>query len=119
MLFLNGGHAFKQRRDGVEALFPGLLGEGGVHIGPLIMLTGSGIHQIFHGVRHGAALQELEPELGVLFFVVGSLLEESRNLLIAVLFGAGGVVGVLVPGFRFPGERRHQIFFGLAAFEFH
>ena len=57
-------------------------------------------------------MQELKPYLGVLFFVLGSLGKQGGDLLVAVLLGAGSVIGVLVAGLRFAGEGRQQVGFG-------
>ena len=58
-------------------------------------------------------MQELKPDLGVLLLVAGGLLEELGDLDIALLAGCGGVVGVLVAGLGFAGERGEQV--GLCA----
>ena len=117
MLLLDLGHALEQLGDVVEALFPGGLGEAGVHVGPLVILAGGGVLQVVQGVAD-AVVEELEPDLGVLLLVVGSLLEDVGDLHVAVLLGLAGVVGVLVPGLGLPGESGHQVGLGLGAFQF-
>ena len=60
MLLLHSGNAFHHHSDGFKALFPGFLCHGGIHVGPLIVLAGSGIQQIGHRVRYSAIVQELD-----------------------------------------------------------
>ena len=57
--------------------------------------------------------KSLEPEFGVLFFVVGGLQEESGNLLIACLLGDGCEIGVFVPGLGLTGEGLPEVLLGL------
>ncbi len=72
-----------QRR---KAFFFGLLGKGLVHIRPLVILAFRGVDQVFGG---GALPpQQLKPHLGVLLLVVGRLLEDGGDLLVALLFGS-------------------------------
>ena len=59
-----------------------------------------------------AAVKNLEPDFGVFLFVGRRFFKQLGDLHIAVLFGFGCVIGVLVAGFGFPGKRCHQIFFG-------
>ena len=117
MLLLNFGNALEQIGDVVKALFPGGLGETGVHVGPLVVLAGGGVLQVVHRVAN-APMEELKPHFGVLFLVVGCLLKDGGNLHIAVLLGLGSVVGVLVPRLGFPGKSGHQIGLGLRALQF-
>ena len=101
---------FRQLR---EALFLGGLGKSVVHIGPLVVFAGRGGSQVLLGIAD--PLQLLEPHLRVLFFVFRGLQEQSRDLLIAFLFGDGGKISVFISGLRFPRKRRFQILFGLGA----
>jgi len=64
-------------------------------------------------------MQQLEPQLGVLLLVAGSLGEDACDLLIPVLLGAGGLVRILGLALGFTGKRGHQVFFGLRAFQIH
>ena len=116
MLLLDLGHFLEQEGDVVKALLLGLLGHGGVHIGPLIVLALGGSLQVLSG---GAdAVQQLEPNLSVLLLVGGSLLKNLGDLDIAVLLGLGGKVGVLVAGLGLAGKCGPQIGFGLASLQF-
>ena len=74
----NGAELISQLR---EALFLCFLGKGGIHIGPFVVLALGGGKQVVRGVAKLA--QRLEPELCVLLLVVGGLLEDLRDLLIA------------------------------------
>ena len=103
----------EQVGDAGEALLAGDLGELGVHLGPLIALAGGGVLEVLGRSGHGAVVQELKPDLGVLLLIAGGLLEELGDLDIALLAGCGGVVGVLVAGLGFAGERGEQV--GLCA----
>ena len=107
VLLLDLGHFLKQEGDVVEALLLGLLGHGGVHVGPLVVLAGGGGLQVLGGGADAA--QQLEPDLGVLLLVGGGLLEDLGDLDIAVLLGLGGEVGVLVAGLGLPGKGGPQV----------
>ena len=96
MLLLDFGYPLEQGGDVEEALLPGLLGHGGVHVGPLEVLAGGGGFQVLGGGADAA--QQLKPDLGVLLLIGGGLLKELSNLDVALLLGLGGEVGVLVPG---------------------
>ena len=111
-----GDHAELRCQIG-EALLLGLLGEGGVHVGPLVVLALGCGEQVCGGVAQ--ATQGLEPHLGVLLLVVGGLLEDHGDLLVAGLLCDACEIGVLVAGLGLAGERGSQILFSLAAFQFH
>ena len=113
VLALDLADLFKQEGDVVEPLFPRLLGEARVHIRPFVVLAGSRVGKVF--LRRGdvAAVQQLEPDLGVLLLVVGRLLKQRRDLHEAVLFGLARVVGVLVARLRFARKSRLQVCFRL------
>ena len=49
VLLLDFGYPLEQGGDVEEALLPGLLGHGGVHVGPLEVLAGGGGLQVFGG----------------------------------------------------------------------
>ena len=116
VLLLDLGHFLKQEGDVVEALLLGLLGHGGIHVGPLVVLAlSSGLQVLSSGAD---ATQQLEPDLGVLFLVGGGLLKDLGDLHIAVLLGLGGEVGVLIAGLGLSGKGGPQVLFGLAALQF-
>ena len=67
-------------------------------------------------VRGRAELAELlEPQLGVLLFVLGGLEEERGDLLVALLLGGGGEVGVFVARLGLARKGLPQVLFGLGA----
>ena len=64
------------------------VGEALVHVRPLLVLARGGGEEV--GRRVADALQRLEPELGVLLLVQRRLLEDGRDLLVAVLLRPRG-----------------------------
>src|SRR5699024_7327963 len=106
--------------DLVKALLLRLGGHAGVHRGMLLILTGGGHLQAGQGIGDLAVFhQELEPDLGMLLLIVGGIVENGRDLLVAFLFGLGCKIGILVAGLALACESFPQVFLGLAAFEFH
>ncbi len=96
----------------LNGLLAGLGGELLVHVGPLEVLAVGGVGEVLGGGGHLAAVEQLEPQLGVLLLVLRGLLEDCGDLHIAVLLGLGSVIVVLVARLGFPGERRHQVGLG-------
>ena len=117
VLLLDDGDPFEQSGDAVEALLTGGLGHLLVHGHPLVVLTLGGSLQVFTGVTNAAQL--LEPDLGVLLLVVGSLGKQSGDLLITLLLCLAGEVGVFVACLALTGKCCPQIGLGLASLEFH
>ena len=70
-----------------------------------------------NGSGHGAAVQVLEPNLGVLLLVGGRLLEEGGYLHKSVLLRLRCIVSVFVAGHRLAGERLLQVAFGFCSFQ--
>ena len=68
-----------------EAFLVSLLSHAIVHVGPLEVLASSSVLQVLYGILDSTTLQILEPHLCVLLLVLRCLLEESCNLLIALL----------------------------------
>ena len=64
-------------------------------------------------------MEQLEPDLSMLFLVAGGLLEDVGDLVVAFLLGGGSIVGILVAGLGFTGKSGHQIGFGLGTFQIH
>ena len=64
-------------------------------------------------------MEVFEPNLRMLFFVGGRLFKYFGDLHVAVLFGLGGIVGVLVAGLGFPGKCFLEILLRFCSFEFH
>ena len=100
-----------------KALFLSGAGHLGVHLGPLLVLAGSSRHQVL--LRSADAAERLEPELCMLLLIERGLLEDGRDLLIAVLLCLAGKIVVLVPGLGLPGKRLPQIGLRLASLQFH
>ena len=68
-----------------EAFFHSILCHLLVHISPLVVLTSSCVSEVLSSCRDITLMEELEPDLSVLLLVACCLLEETCNLLIAVL----------------------------------
>ena len=102
-----------------EALLLGLCCHAGVHIGPLFVLAGSGSCEVLGGGTNLAALEVLEPKLGMLALVAGSLGEDVGNADVAVLLGLRGKIGLLVGGHRLSGKGGLKVLLGLRALEIH
>ena len=119
MRLLDGADLGKEESDVVEALFLRLLGELGVHVGPLEVLAVGGVREVHFRRGHFAAMQVLEPDLGMFFLVLGGFLEEVRNLDIAVLAGLSGIIEILGVGLGLTGEGGLEIGLGLCSFQFH
>ena len=114
---LDLAHALELSGQGQEALLLGGAGHLGVHLGPLLVLASGGSRQVLLG---GAdAVQGLEPQLGVLLLIQRGLLEDGRDLLVALFLGLAGKIVVLVPCLRLSRERDPQIGLGLASLQFH
>ena len=62
-------------------------------------------------------MQQLKPQLRMFFFIIGRIFKQRRDLLVAILFRLGRIVGILVAGLAFTGECGHQILFSLCAFQ--
>ena len=116
LLFDRADH-LKQIRDMVEALLTRLLGEGGVHVGPLVVFALCGSLEVGCGIIN-AAVEQFEPDFRVLLLVCGGFLEDFRNLHIAVLFRLGGKERVLVACHGFACKCGLQVCFGAGALEF-
>lgn len=84
MLLLDVGYHVEQRRYLGETLLAGLLGELGIHLGPLVVLACGRVPEVLLGLGHRSAVEQLEPYLGVLLLVVGGGLEELAYLDVAV-----------------------------------
>ena len=95
VLFFDLAYGLEQEGNVVKAFFFCFLREGSVHIGPLVVFTSGSILQVVQGGAY-AVVQQLEPDFCMLFFVVGSLGEDSSDLLKAFLLCFGSVVGVFV-----------------------
>ena len=119
MLLLDLCHHGEQGCDLVEALFLGLLGHAGVHLGPLVVLTACCHVQTSQGIGDRAAAQQLEPDLCVLLLIAGGLLKDRGQLLVAFLFGHAGKESVLIACLALTGKCFHQVFLGFGALQFH
>ena len=117
VLLLDLAHALEQEGQLGKALLPGGLGHLLIHGGPFLILALGGGEQVGGGVANAAQL--LEPDLGMLLLVSGGLLEESGDLLKALLLGLGGKIVVLVAGHGLASKGFPQIGLGLATLQFH
>ena len=88
-----------------------------VHIGPLVIFALSCRKKVCRGGSKTA--KRLEPKLCMLLLIVSSLLEDSRDLLEALLLSDGRKVGVLVPCLRLACEGSHKILFCFRSLEIH
>ena len=68
-----------------EAFFHSILCHLLVHISPLVVLTSCCVSEVYGCCRDITTVEELEPNLSMLLLVACCLLEETCNLLIAVL----------------------------------
>ena len=118
VMALDGGHGTEFAGYLGEAFFLGFGRHAVVHVGPLVVLALGGIAEVGHRVGDVAAVEKLEPELGVFLLVVGRFLEYCGYLLVAVAACLRGVVAVFVSCLRFAGERLHQVAFCFRSFKF-
>ena len=77
VLLLDSADFFKEQSDGGEALFSRFLGEVCVHVRPLEVLAVGGVRQIDDSFGDLAVVEELEPDLCVLFFIYPCLIMRS------------------------------------------
>ena len=98
VMLLDGADHLEFLRDFLETLFTGFAGHPRIHIGPLEVLAVRGVGQIGFRAGHGAPVQILEPDFGVLLLIGRRLLEEVGDLDISVFLGLRRVVRVLVAG---------------------
>ena len=103
MGLFNGGNRTEPGGQLHKALFLRFLGEGSIHIRPLVVFTLRRMKQVGGGIAQLA--QGFEPKFSVFFFVVGGLFKDLRDLLIALLAGYAGKVGVLVARLGFTRKR--------------
>ena len=80
------GYALKLNGNLFKALFAGLTGHAGIHVGPLEVFATSGGRKVLRRGFDATALEQFEPHFGVLLLVVGSLFKDGSNLLITILF---------------------------------
>ena len=95
-LLLDGSNALKEESDVVEALFSGFLCHSGIHVNPFVVLACSRIGQICHGILDVSVVEQLEPDLGMLFLIVGGFFKKVGDLYIAFLLCLAGIVSLLV-----------------------
>ena len=119
VFFLNGADHFKMFGDFDEALFAGLLGHAGVHVGPFEVFAVGGVFEVGCGAGDFAVVEVFEPDFGVFLFVGGGFFEDLGNLDVAVFLGLGGVESVFVAGHGLPGEGFEEVLFGFGSFEVH
>ena len=113
MALFDGAHHAEPVGQVMEAFFVRVPGHPLIHIRPLIVLALGGGKQILG--RGADVAQLLEPDPGMLLLVAGSLQEQLRQLLIALLLGHQREEGVLVPGLALSREGLLQVFLRLGA----
>lgn len=101
MMFFDSAYSSEFISQFGEAFFFSGFSEAFVHIGPFVMFTGSRIFQVGNGIRNGAAMESLEPNLSVFFFVVGGFQEVGCYSFIAFFFSYGSIITILVIRLRF------------------
>ncbi|MPN64477.1 hypothetical protein SDC9_212252 [bioreactor metagenome] len=116
MIFLDFAYAFKKKCDLVEAFFFSLFGKSGIHVCPLIIFAAGSILEIDVRGRH-AVMEQLEPNIGVSFFIAGSLLKNISHFFQTFFFSHGGIVKILGVGLAFAGKGCHQILFRLGSLQ--
>ena len=94
-----------------KALFLSVLSKAVVHIGPLVVLTLSGVKKVLSGIAK--LTESLEPELCVLLLVLSGLKEDCGDLLITCFLCYRCKVGVLVSCLRFTCEGFPKVLLGL------
>jgi hypothetical protein len=94
MSLLDSADLLEKESDLVESLFLGHLGKLGIHVSPLEVLAIGCILEISLGIRNSAIMQKLEPDLGMLLLIIGSLLKEFTNLDISVLLGLRSIIEI-------------------------
>ena len=104
MELLDGTDHLEFLRDLLKSLFPGFPGHTRVHIGPFKVLSVRSGSQIIRSAGYRAAVQILEPDLGMFLLVRRSLLEDRRDGFITVLPGLGSKVGILIPRLALSGK---------------
>ena len=118
MLFFNGANHFKQLGDMVKALLLRFFCKGGIHVSPLIILTGRRVFQILRSCTD-SVMQQLKPHFRMLFFIVCRFLEQSGDLLISLFFCFRSIECVFVSRLRFSGKGSLQIGFRLGTLQIH
>ena len=106
----DGGKLICQFR---KPFFAGDFGKALVHVRPFFVLASGSRLDIFQ--RTVDAVQSLEPELGVLFFVVGGQFKQSGDLFVAVLLRSTGEIRVLVARHGLAGKGVFEVRFRLAS----
>ena len=118
VFFLDSAYHAELGSDFGEAFGIGLGGHAVVHVGPFEILAVGRVFQVL-GCSRNAAVQVLEPDLGVFFLVGSGLLEDLGDLHVAVLLSLGGVEGVLVAGHGLSGECFQEVLLGFGSFQVH
>ena len=117
MRLFDGAYHFKLFGYLVKALLACLLGKGGIHVGPLIVLAIGSIGQVVGCAGHCTAMQILEPYFSMLLLVARGLLKDVGHLYIAVLLGLRSIVLVLGVSLRFTGKGCLEVLFGAGSFK--
>ena len=113
VVLLDGSDTPELLGEFVETLLIGFASKGVVHVCPFVVLTFGSMQQVLSGGAY--TTQVLEPEFGMLLFVVGSFQEEGGDLFVTVLLGDRGKVGVLVACHTFSSKGSFEVLLCLCA----
>ena len=93
---LDGSDSAELVGDLCEAFLLSFLSHVGVHVSPLVVLAVSGSLEVLACALEIAAFKILEPQLSVLLLVLSGLLEDSSDLLVAILASFACEISILV-----------------------
>lgn len=99
-----------------EAFLRGIFGKSCIHIRPFILFTVCRVFEVCNCIGHCAAVEKLEPEFCVLFFVVCGLFEDIGDLVISLFSCLRGIIVVLVSCLGLTGKRGLEVCFGFGTF---
>ena len=116
MMLLDGGYTTEFGGDFLKTFFLRLTGHAVIHVGPLKILAVSSGFQILYRTADATSFKEFKPHLGMLFLVVGGLLENGCDLLITIFLGFGCPIGVLVACLALSCKSFLQVALGLGSF---
>ena len=74
--FFDGSHHFKLSGNFFEAFFACFFCEGGIHVRPLVVFSVGSVSEVHGCFGHCSAVEILEPQFGVFFFVLGGFGED-------------------------------------------